>query len=83
MSLTSVQKLQQPIEFLKGVGPLRADLLKKELGIFTYEDLLNYFPFRHIDRTRVSTISELKQEEDFAQVAGVVLQAEVIGQRAS
>jgi len=83
MSLTSLQKLQQPIEFLKGVGPLRADLLKKELGIFTYEDLLNYFPFRHIDRTRVSPISELKQEEDFAQVAGVVLQAEVIGQRAS
>jgi ATP-dependent DNA helicase RecG len=83
MSLTSLQKLQQPIEFLKGVGPLRADLLKKELGIFTYEDLLNYFPFRHIDRTRVSLISELKQEADFAQVAGVVLQAEVIGQRAS
>jgi len=74
--------LKNPIEYLKGVGPLRADLLKKELGIFTFEDLLNHFPFRHIDRTRVSTISQLKQEADFAQVAGVVLHVEIIGQRA-
>jgi len=74
--------LQNPIEYLKGVGPLRADLLKKELGIFTYEDLLNHFPFRHIDRTRVSVISELTQEADFAQVAGFVLQVEILGQRA-
>lgn len=74
--------LKNPIEYLKGVGPLRADLLKKELGIFTFEDLLNHFPFRHIDRTSVSAISELKQEADFAQVAGVVLQVEIIGQRA-
>ena len=65
--------LQNPIEYLKGVGPLRADLLKKELGIFTYEDLLNHFPFRHIDRTSVSAIAALKQEADFAQVAGVVI----------
>ncbi|MFM7510918.1 MAG: ATP-dependent DNA helicase RecG [Bacteroidota bacterium] len=74
--------LKNPIEYLKGVGPLRADLLKKELGIFTYEDLLNHFPFRHIDRTSVSAISQLKQEADFAQVAGVVLHVEIIGQRA-
>ena len=74
--------LQNPIEYLKGVGPLRADLLKKELGIFTYEDLLNHFPFRHIDRTSVSAIAALKQEADFAQVAGVVLQVEILGQRA-
>lgn len=74
--------LKNPIEYLKGVGPLRADLLKKELGIFTYEDLLNHFPFRHIDRTSVSVISQLKQEADFAQVAGVVLHVEIIGQRA-
>lgn len=74
--------LKNPIEYLKGVGPLRADLLKKELGIFIYEDLLNHFPFRHIDRTSVSAISQLKQEADFAQVAGVVLHVEIIGQRA-
>ncbi|MBU6176864.1 MAG: ATP-dependent DNA helicase RecG [Bacteroidetes bacterium] len=74
--------MQNPIEYLKGVGPLRADLLKKELGIFTYEDLLNHFPFRHIDRTSVSAIAALKQEADFAQVAGVVLQVEILGQRA-
>ena len=38
--------LQTPIEYLKGVGPNRADLLKKELGIFTFQDLLNLFPNR-------------------------------------
>ncbi|HEX8279335.1 MAG TPA: hypothetical protein VF540_11595, partial [Segetibacter sp.] len=42
--------LDNPIEYLKGVGPLKADLLKKELGIFTFGDLLEHFPLRHIDR---------------------------------
>ncbi len=81
MSLSGDLKLQQPIEFMKGVGPLRADLLKKELGIFTCDDLLHHFPFRHIDRTRISSISSLKSEVEFAQVAGVVLQVEILGQR--
>jgi len=44
--------LQTPIDYLKGVGPNRADLLRKELGIHTYQDLLNLFPNRYIDRTR-------------------------------
>ena len=48
-----MQLLKTPIEYLKGVGPKRASLLKKELSISKYEDLLYYFPFRHIDRTKV------------------------------
>ena len=44
--------LQTPIEYLKGVGPIKADLLKKELKIYNYEDLLYHFPFRYIDRTK-------------------------------
>jgi len=43
-------KLQTPIDYLKGVGPNRADLLRKELGIHTYQDLINLFPNRYIDR---------------------------------
>lgn len=74
--------LASPIEYLKGVGPLRADLLKKELNIFTFGDLLEYFPFRHIDRTKVNMVSDLRPDTDYAQVAGVLLSAEVIGQKA-
>lgn len=72
--------LQTPIEYLKGVGPQRADLLRKELSIFTFGDLLHHFPFRHIDRTRVQSISEIGFQTDYAQVAGVLTQVELIGQ---
>ena len=51
--------LETPIEFLKGVGPQRGDLLRKELGIHKYADLLNLFPNRYIDRTRYYKINEL------------------------
>jgi ATP-dependent DNA helicase RecG len=81
--------LSNPIEYLKGVGPQRADLLKKELGIFTFGDLLEHYPYRHIDRTKISMISDLALQNDplageagFAQVAGVLVSFEVVGQRA-
>ncbi|MEY3324159.1 MAG: hypothetical protein RL316_1485 [Bacteroidota bacterium] len=82
MSFSTGMKLQSPIEFLKGVGPLRAELLKKELAIYTFGDLLFHFPYRYIDRTKVSSIAELRVEVDFAQIAGVVLHTEIVGQRA-
>lgn len=63
------------------MGPQRADLLKKELAIFTFSDLLNHFPFRHVDRTKVNNINELTPDTDFAQIAGVLVSHEVIGQR--
>lgn len=52
------------------------------MGIFTFGDLLSHFPYRHIDRTRVTSISELHPDTDFAQVSGVLLHYELIGQRA-
>ncbi|MBI3137358.1 MAG: ATP-dependent DNA helicase RecG [Sphingobacteriales bacterium] len=61
---------------------MRADLLKKELNIFTFGDLLEHFPFRHIDRTKVNLVSEMTPLTEFAQVAGVLLSFEIIGQRA-
>jgi ATP-dependent DNA helicase RecG len=73
--------LSQPVEYLKGVGPLRADLLKKELAIFTFQDLLSYFPFRHVDRTRTSMISELQPSLDYAQVQGKILYKEIVGEK--
>ena len=58
------------IEFLRGVGPQRAELLNKELSIFTYGDLLQHYPFRFDDRTRFYTISELDESLPAAQVRG-------------
>jgi ATP-dependent DNA helicase RecG len=64
--------LNTPIEFLKGVGPQRAELLKKELGIFTFSDLLEYFPFRYVDRSNYNLVSELYQLDGHAQLKGYI-----------
>jgi ATP-dependent DNA helicase RecG len=61
------------------VGPQRADLLKKELEIFTFRDLLFHFPLRHVDKTKVSLISEINPAADYIQVAGILLQPEILG----
>jgi len=74
--------LSNPIEYLKGVGPQRADLLKKELGIFTFNDLLDHFPYRHVDKTKISLINEITSATDFIQVAGELINFEIVGQRA-
>ncbi len=75
------QILQTPIEYLKGVGPLRADLLRKELNIYTYADLLEHFPIRHIDKTRVTSIRDLNPaESDYVQVAGRLSPFDLIGE---
>lgn len=71
--------LSSPIEYLKGVGPLRADMLKKELEIFTFGDLLNHFPNRHIDKTRLNAIREISPQTDYIQVAGTLLSYETVG----
>ncbi len=74
--------LSTPIEFLKGVGPIKGDLLKKELSIFTFEDLLNHFPHRHIDKTQVSTIDSINYSTEFVQVKARLISFEIIGQKA-
>jgi ATP-dependent DNA helicase RecG len=75
--------LGSPIEYLKGVGPLRAELLKKELGIFTFRDLLEHFPYRHIDRTRINLIRDITASTEFIQVAGRIVNVEQLGERRS
>ena len=71
--------LNSPIEYLKGVGPQRAELLKKELNIFTFNDLLNHFPNRHIDKTKVNLIREIDPSTDYIQVAGSLHNIDIIG----
>ncbi|KIC95718.1 ATP-dependent DNA helicase [Flavihumibacter solisilvae] len=75
--------LSSPIEYLKGVGPLRADLLKKELQIFTFKDLLDHFPLRHIDKTKVNTIASVNQSMDYVQVAGTITEIVTLGENRS
>ena len=70
MNRISPEILASPIEYLKGVGPQRAIILRKELGIVTFRDLLELFPYRHLDKSQVSPISDLRSDTDFIQVGG-------------
>jgi len=79
-SLASI--LSNPIEYLKGVGPQRGELLKKELGIFTFADMLDHFPYRHVDKTKVNFINEINQQTDYIQLTGVLLNFEIVGNKA-
>jgi ATP-dependent DNA helicase RecG len=64
--------LDTNITYLSGVGPKRAELLNKELRIFTYRDLLYYFPYKYIDRTKFYKIAELDPDLPFVQIKGVI-----------
>ncbi len=66
------QYLQQDIQFLSGVGPKRAELFREELNIRTFEDLLTYYPFRYVDRSRFYTIAEVTSDMPFIQLRGKI-----------
>ena len=71
--------LQTDIKFLTGVGPKRAELLGRELGIRTFGDLLYHFPYRYIDRSRFYRISEISSQLPYIQVRGRITSLEVAG----
>jgi len=73
--------LNSPVEYLTGVSVARGDLLLKELRIFTYRDLLEHYPLRHVDKTHVDAIGSLSASQDYAQVAGKLLSKEIVGQK--
>ena len=66
------QYLQQDIQFLSGVGPKRAELLREELKIHTFEDLLTHYPFRYVDRSRFYRISEITSDLPYIQIRGEI-----------
>ena len=68
--------LSQDIMYLPGVGPRRKEILSKELGILTYRDLLEYYPYKYIDRTKVYLLSELSADMPFVQVKCKILSYE-------
>lgn len=73
--------LQTPIEYLKGVGPLRADILRKELGIDKYQDLIQLFPNRYIDKTRYYKVNELQQNGADVQLIGYITNFRTVEQK--
>jgi ATP-dependent DNA helicase RecG len=73
-------KLQTKIEFLKGIGPAKAAMLQKELGIFTVSDLLQHYPFRYIDKTKFNRISDITPDtHESVQLRGILRRLEVKG----
>lgn len=62
--------LQSPIEYLKGVGPQRGELLRSELDVATFGDLLHYYPFRYVDRSVVHQVKDLNPLTQFIQLKG-------------
>lgn len=73
------QILDTPIEFLKGVGPQRAHLLQAELGIFTFKELLEHYPFRYLDRSTYHKIKDLPYVDNYVQIKGVIQSIKEIG----
>ena len=67
------------IKFLAGVGPKRAEILKKEIGVATYEDLLYYFPYKYIDRSKIFKINEIDGNFPYIQIEGEIISYEEVG----
>lgn len=70
-----------PIEYAKGVGPVKAELLKKELNIFTFNDLIYYYPFRYIDKSKFYKINEINSENLYVQIKGKFIAHAVLGEK--
>lgn len=72
--------LDSDLKFLPGVGPKKAELLKKELKLSTFGDLLYYFPFKYIDRSRFYSISQIEEDMSYVQVKGRIISFSYIGE---
>jgi ATP-dependent DNA helicase RecG len=71
--------LDTPIEYLKGVGPVRAETLRSELGIFTFNDLLCHFPFRYVDRSKFFRTADIRDDSVYVQLKGRITGLQKIG----
>lgn len=71
--------LDTPVEFLKGVGPERAKTLKSEFDIETFGDLLKWYPYRHVDRTRFYSTNEINADLPYVQLRGQILNFQILG----
>jgi ATP-dependent DNA helicase RecG len=75
------EQFRTPIEYLKGVGVMRAEVLKKELQIHNFEDLLKHFPYKYIDRTRFYKVKDIQADLPYVQVLARLKNKEVVGDK--
>ena len=75
-----MKKLESPIEYLKGVGPAKGELLRKELGVYTFGDLLVNYPFRYVDKTKFHKVRDLNTAGAEVQIKGILRSVNTIGE---
>ena len=75
----NISLLKTPIDYLKGVGPNRSKLFKKELNIFTFQDLLSFFPYRYVDKTKYHKINEIQNTKSEIQLIGKIVDIYEVG----
>lgn len=73
--------LQTPIEYLRGIGPQKAEILKKELHLFSYDDLITLYPFRYVDRTKFYTVSTITADLPYVQLKGKLIKMQTLGEK--
>jgi len=73
--------LDTPIGYLKGIGPLRAEVLQKELFVFTYKDLITHYPFRYVDRTQFHSVREVVEDSAYYQLRGHIIEIDFVGEK--
>ncbi len=73
--------LDTPIGYLKGIGPQRAEVLQKELFIFTYKDLITHYPFRYVDRTHFHSVREVIEDSAYYQLRGHITEIDFVGDK--
>lgn len=73
--------LDTPIEYQKGIGPAKADVLKKELNVYTFGDFIKHYPFRYIDRTKFYKIQDINSELPYIQFIGKLVDRFIVGER--
>lgn len=71
--------LLTPIEYLKGVGPHRGEVLRKELEIHTFGDLLTHYPFRYMDRSSFVKVNSIPEDGAYVQIIGKITFSEIVG----
>jgi ATP-dependent DNA helicase RecG len=77
----SFETLEKPVEFIKGVGPAKATLLNAEMGIRTLGDLLAFYPFRYVDRSRFYAISDISSDSAYIQIKGKIDRIQLVAQK--
>lgn len=73
--------LDTPIGYLKGIGPQRAEVLQKELFVFTYKDLITHYPFRYVDRTHFHSVREVIEDSAYYQLRGHIIEIDFVGDK--